>query len=82
MSRKTGASGLGSSGAIAVNKRVSPFDNVTGPWICYDCIHTTDDGQNAALRLKTYYEYRTHLIQNHGFKPDSQVPYRTKPGHR
>ena len=73
--RKTGASGLGSSGAIAVNKRVSPFDNVTGPWICYDCIQTTEDGQNAALRLKTYYEYRTHLIQNHGFKADSQVRF-------
>ena len=71
--RKTGASGLGSSGAIAVNKRVSPFDNTNGPWICYDCIQTTDDGQNAALRLKTYYEYRTHLIQNHGFKADSQA---------
>lgn len=71
--RKSGASGLGSSGAIAVNKRVSPFDNVTGPWICYDCIQTTEDGQNAALRLKTYFEYRTHLIQTHGYKADSQV---------
>jgi len=73
VARRTGASGLGSSGAIAVNKRVSPFDNTSGPWICYDCIQTTDDGQNAALRLKTYYEYRTHLIQNHGFKADSQA---------
>ena len=71
--RKSGASGLGSSGAIAVNKRISPFDNVTGPWICYDCLQTTEDGQNSALRLKTYYEYRTHLIQNHGYKADSQV---------
>ena len=71
--RKSGATGLGSSGAIAVNKRVSPFDNVTGPWICYDCIQTTDDGQSAALRLKTYFEHRTHLIQIHGFKADSQV---------
>jgi len=71
--RKSGASGLGSSGAIAVNKRISPFDNVTGPWICYDCLQTTEDGQSAALRLKTYYEYRTHLIQNHGYKADSQV---------
>jgi hypothetical protein len=73
--RKSGASGLGSSGAIAVNKRVSPFDNVTGPWICYDCLQTTEDGQSAALRLKTYYEYRCHLIQTHGFKSDSQVCY-------
>lgn len=71
--RKSGASGLGSSGAIAVNKRVSPFDNVTGPWICYDCLQTTEDGQSAALRLKTYFEYRCHLIQTHGFKSDSQV---------
>ena len=73
VARKTGATGLGSSGAIAVNKRVSPFDNTNGPWICYECIQTTEDGHNAALRLKTYYEYRTHLIQNHGFKADSQV---------
>ncbi|XP_046650824.1 centrosome-associated zinc finger protein CP190-like [Daphnia pulicaria] len=71
--RKSGASGLGSSGAIAVNKRVSPFDNVTGPWICYDCLQTTEDGQSAALRLKTYFEYRCHLIQTHGFKSDSQA---------
>lgn len=71
--RKSGASGLGSSGAIAVNKRVSPFDNVTGPWICYDCLQTTEDGQTAALRLKTYFEYRCHLIQTHGLKPDSQA---------
>ena len=71
--RKSGASGLGSSGAIAVNKRVSPFDNISGPWICYDCLQTTDDGQSAALRLKTYFEYRCHLIQTHGFKADSQV---------
>ena len=71
--KRSSSSNLSSSGAIAVNKRVSPFDNVTGPWICYDCIQTTEDGQNAALRLKTYYEYRNHLIQSHGFKADSQA---------
>lgn len=71
--RKSGASGLGSSGAIAVNKRVSPFDNTSGPWICFDCLQTTEDGQSAALKLKTYFEYRCHLIQTHGFKSDSQV---------